>query len=45
LENAWKNTRRDRIGNNQIRRTINQEPVTKKVYRREPRYFGNLIGM
>jgi len=36
-------TRRSRIGNRHIRRTLNQEPVTKKFYRREPRYFGHLI--
>jgi hypothetical protein len=36
---------RDTIGNSQIRRTLNQEPVTKVDYRREPRYFGHLIGM
>jgi len=38
-------TRRGRIGNSQIRRTLNQEPVTRKFYRREPRYSGNLIRM
>lgn len=38
-------TRRDRIGKSQIRRTLNQEPVTKMVYRKEPRYFGHLIKM
>jgi len=36
-------TRRGRIGNSQIRRILNQKPVTKKFYRREPRYFGHLI--
>jgi hypothetical protein len=37
--------RRDRIRNSQIRRILNQEPVTKMVDRREPRCLGRLIGM
>jgi hypothetical protein len=34
-----KKTRRDSIGNSQIRRTLNQGPVTKMVYKRELRYI------
>ena len=37
--------RRDRIINRQIRRILNQEPVTKMVDTRELRWLGHLIGM
>jgi hypothetical protein len=38
-------TRRDRIGNSQIRGKLNQEPVTKMVDRKKLRWFGHLLGM
>jgi hypothetical protein len=38
-------TRRDRIGNSQIRGKLNERPITKMVDRKKVRWFGHLIGM
>jgi hypothetical protein len=45
LHYVLEKTRRDTIRNSQIQEALNQEPVTKMVYRWELRWFGHLIKM
>lgn len=43
IRKCMEKTSRERIKNSQIRGTLNQEPFTKMVDKRELRWFGHII--